>query len=305
MGSKNTMPFLISLFAISAAILLPGGCAGNCSRQDSDRDFTIDLPEDQSEDMERVKQIFYSLPSPLETALILKSSGAVFNEDLLNPVENVSRYMTNKSMAVNLGVYTTDLSYASLFDQPQISIDYMNAAKRLADNLGIIDAVDSETLERLEANINDREVIMDIVSETFMNSSSFLQESNREPVAAMMLTGGWIEGLYLALHQVDEDDIEQSRMVRIILDKKLSLEIVMLLLRQNSHNDDVASLMDEVRRIEDIYSKIEITRSPIEVDRDRDDGVTVLRSTTDARLDREVFRELKSTVTEIRTSFVS
>ncbi|MFO7924299.1 MAG: hypothetical protein R6U58_11460 [Bacteroidales bacterium] len=286
-------------------LLFNSGCT--CDRQIKEReaDFTVDLSEDSFEDLARVRQIFYSLPSPLETAMLLKSSGAVYNEDLLNPVENVSRYMTNRSMALNLGIYTTDLSYASLFDQTQTTMHYMDAARRLADNLGILDAIDSYTLERLEENINNREVIMDIVSETFMNSSSFLQENNREPVAAILLVGGWIEGLYLAVNQIDEDDLEDNRLVNMVIDKKLSLEIVMLLLKDNDHNDDVTDLIREMERIENIFSGIEIQSSPVRVTESADDQVAFIRSETKSSISREVFIELKSTVTSIRNSFVS
>ena len=47
-------------------------------------------------------------------------------------------YVTNKSMALNLGIYTCDLSFASLYEQTQLIIDYMNAAKKMADGLGIL-----------------------------------------------------------------------------------------------------------------------------------------------------------------------
>ena len=285
--------------------LILAGCAGDGQRRERKADFTIDISDDLFEDLVRVKQIFYSLPSPLETAMILKSSGAGYNEDLLNPVGNVTRYMTNRSMALNLGIYTTDLSYASLFDQTQTCMDYMDAAKRLADNLGIIDAVDSYTLERLEANLNNREVIMDIVSETFMNSSSFLQENNREPLAAMLLVGGWVEGLYLALNLIDIDDFENNPLAKRIIDMKLSFEIVMLLLESNSQNDDVADLMVEMGSIQDVFDKIEIKSTPIEVSKSPDDQVTVLRSQTVTNIDSTILRELKSIVAAIRNSFIS
>ena len=285
--------------------LILAGCAGDGQRRERKADFTIDISDDLFEDLVRVKQIFYSLPSPLETAMILKSSGAGYNEDLLNPVGNVTRYMTNRSMALNLGIYTTDLSYASLFDQTQTCMDYMDAAKRLADNLGIIDAVDSYTLERLEANLNNREVIMDIVSETFMNSSSFLQENNREPLAAMLLVGGWVEGLYLALNLIDIDDFANNPLAKRIIDMKLSFEIVMLLLESNSQNDDVADLMVEMGSIQDVFDKIEIKSTPIEVSKSPDDQVTVLRSQTVTNIDSTILRELKSIVAAIRNSFIS
>jgi hypothetical protein len=285
--------------------LLLSGCKCDGPRLEREREFTIDIEEDSYSDLLRVKQIFYSLPSPVESAMLLKSSGAIYNEELLNPVENAATYMTNKSMALNLGIYSTNLSYASLFDQAQTCLDYMDAAKRLADNLGILDAIDNYTIERLEQNINDREVLMDIVSETFMNSSSFLQENNREPVAAMMLVGGWVEGLYIALSQIEDDKLEDNRLLKMIIDSRLSLEIVMMLLEDNSHNSDVADLVSEMREIKDIFDQIEVKTSEIQVDRTDEESVTILRSKSDAIIDIELFRQLKSAVLDLRSSFVS
>ncbi len=305
MCDEGVFSFLMGCSLIIILAAGGTGCASDGSRQQREREFTIDIPEDALEDIARVEKIFYSLPSPLETAMILKSSGAVYNEDLLNPVANSTGYHTNKSMALNLGIYLTDLSYASLFDQTQTCMDYMEAARRLADNLGILDAFDSHTIERLEENINNREVIMDVISETFMNSSSFLQENNREPVAALMLAGGWIEGLYLALNQVEDDDLDNNRLTGIIIDKKLSLDILMMMLDDNDHNTDVAGLIVEIEKIEEIFSKIDIVFSPIDVTHSEDGSVSVLRSSSETKLTREVFRQLKSAVSNLRESFVT
>jgi hypothetical protein len=305
MNLKIASTGLFASLVIFIFFVINTGCAGDCSRQQREKEFTIDLSEDSIEDLIRVKQIFYSLPSPLETAMLLKSSGAVYNKELLNPVENVSLYMTGRSMALNLGIYTTNLSYASLFDQTQTCIDYMDATRRLADNLGILDAIDSYTIERLEENINNREVILDIVSETFMNSSSFLQENNREPVAAMMLTGGWVEGLYLALAQIDENNLENNRLVKMITDKKLSLEIVMLMLENNRHNNDVADLIADMEKIEKIFREMDVLSSTVEVTQGGDETVAVLKSATESNINKELFSRLKSAVTDLRNDFVS
>jgi len=149
--------------------------------------------EDIFDDIDKAKKIFYSLPSPLETAMLIKSAGADYNEQLLNPLGNVEKYTTNKSMALNLGIYTTDLSFCSLFDQTQTSLNYMDATRKLAEGMDIKDAIDEETMIRLEENLNNRDVVMDIISETFLNSSSYLKENERQAVAAIVLVGGWIE----------------------------------------------------------------------------------------------------------------
>jgi hypothetical protein len=283
--------------------LILAGCSGDRPKADRRGAMTVDI-SGESTDV-RIRQIFYSLPSPVETAMLLKSSGAVYDEDLLNPVENVSNYMTNKSMALNLGIYTTNLSYASLFDQTQTSMRYMSVAKRLAENLGILDVIDSDTMEKLEKNINNKEVIMDIVSETFMNSSSFLQENNREPVAAILFAGGWVEGIYLALNLVDENNMENCQLVKRIIDNKLSLEILMLLLEDNSYNNDVSELIVIMEKIYDIFQQIDIQSTPVKVTRIPGESVTVLRSQTSTNMTREVFNQLKLTVTTIRNSFIS
>ncbi len=288
---------------ILAMILSGIACSGDRAG-DRNAGIRVDVSDEDLRDIFRVKQVFYALPSPLETAIMLKSAGAGYNEELLNPVENVSRYMTSMSMALNLGIYTTNICYASLFRQTQTSMLYMDAARSLASRLGIIDAIDDSTMKRLEEHLHDQEVIMDIVSETFMNSSSFLQENNRDHLAAIMFVGGWIEGLYLALHLVDEEGRDGNELINRIIDSKLSFEIVMLLLNDYKDYTDVADVVTEMDRIAGIFDEIEVTTSRVRVINTPDDPVALLSSETVANIDNETFRQLKSAVTGIRNRFI-
>ena len=163
--SKRVLADNIKWLIGSTLILFLLGCSSESSRKDR---IEVDASEISSQELAKegiqtARQIFYSLPSPLETAMILKRSGAQYNEELLNPVDNASKYTTNKSMALNLGIYSTDLSYASLFDQTQASIKYMAVSKRMAEGLGILNAIDNTIVQRLEENVNNREAIMDII----------------------------------------------------------------------------------------------------------------------------------------------
>ena len=257
------------------------------------------------EDINSAKQIFYSLPSPLETAMLIKNAGATYNEDILNSVDNTSNYTTNKSMALNLGIYTTDLSFASLFDQTQTSIRYMNAAKRMADGLGILDAIDNNTIEMLEENINNRDRIMDIISETFMNSSSFLTENERPALASIVLVGGWVEGLYIASNLVGDADIEGNKLVERIVDQKLSFDIVIHLLEDNKDNMDVAEILSDIVELKATFDKIIITTTSIQAVPDEESNVTVLKSESKIDITHEVFQELKEKVKILRSNFIS
>ncbi|MFP4060554.1 MAG: hypothetical protein ACLFUC_08740 [Bacteroidales bacterium] len=295
----------ISLLMLFSIALLINGCRGDGEKKSDEKIAveTFEVNDQIFNDINEAKKIFYSLPSPLETAMLIKSAGAKFNEDLLNPVTNADNYTTNKSMALNLGVYTTDLSFASLFDQTQTTITYMNAAKKMADGLGILDAIDNQTIERLEENINNRDVIMDIISETFMSSSSFLKENDRAAIASIVLVGGWVEGLYIATQLVGDSPIEDNKLVERIVDQKLSFDIVLRLLNEYQSNASVASLIEEVNELKAIFDKIKIKTSEIETVHDEQTNVTTLKSQSEIEITREVFDELKSKVEAIRNNF--
>lgn len=136
------------IYGISSGILvvvllltcLLTGCK-SASNKALKEEVTIDLPKDNVavyDDIKQAEKIFNALPSPIESAMLIKSAGARFDVELLNPIGNANNYVTNKSMALNLGIYTCDLSFASLYEQTQLIINYMNAAKKMADGLGIL-----------------------------------------------------------------------------------------------------------------------------------------------------------------------
>ncbi len=295
---------LLVLIVLFSALLASCKSGGKKTQEEKDE---ITVTQDNAaifEDIKKAEKIFQSLPSPLESAMLIKSAGAQFEESLLNPVDNTKNYITNKSMALNLGIYTCDLSFASLYDQTQLIINYMNAAKNMADGLGILDAIEQETIDRLEENINNREVIMEIVSETFMNSNSYLEENSQPAIAAIVLAGGWMEGLYISTQLVDIDDFDGNKLVGRIIDQKLSIDILLNLLESSKGNPAVDELMSQISRVKVIFDKITLQTSPIRPEYDQETNVTVLRSEVKTDMTPPVFRELAAIVAEIRGTFV-
>jgi hypothetical protein len=271
-------------------------------------EVTVSVPKDKAavvEDIKQAEKIFNALPSPLESAMLIKSAGARFDEALLNPVGNVNSYVTNKSMALNLGIYTCDLSFASLYEQTQLIIDYMNAAKKMADGLGILKAIEQSQIDKLEENINNSEVIMEIVSETFMNSNSYLSDNGQPAIAAMVLVGGWFEGLYISTQLVDMKESNGNKLVGRIIDQKLSIDILINLLESSKGNPAVDDLIVQVKKLKVVFDKITITTSKIRPEFDKTSNTTILKSEIKTDMTPEVFKELSTTVSEIRKTFVN
>lgn len=295
---------IIILFVLFISMFPGCKSGGNKAAKD---EITIEAPKASTaviEDINKAQKIFNALPSPLESAMLIKSAGARFDPAVLNPIGNTGNYVTNKSMALNLGVYTCDLSFASLYEQTQLIIDYMNAAKKMADGLGILKAIDQATIDRLEENINNSEVIMEIVSETFMNSSSYLEDNGQPAVAAMVLVGGWFEGLYISTQLVDMDDFNGNKLVSKIIDQKLSIDILLALLDSSKGNPAVDELIVQVNKLKVVFDKIKISTSPVRPEFDKASNTTILRSEVKTDMTPQVFKELSAIVAEIRTTFV-
>jgi uncharacterized protein YjgD (DUF1641 family) len=286
-------------------LLLPGcGSGGNkTQKKEPDAGPPKDIERVQ-QDIKQANKIFEALPSPLESAMLIKSAGAPFDRQFLNPVDNTRLYTTTRTQALNLGIYTCDLSFASLYDQTQLIIDYMNAAKKMADGLGILDAIDQKTIEDLEQNINDKEAIMGIISETFLNSNSYLADNDQSAVAAIVLVGGWIEGLYLSTQLVDIKKFSGNKLVTTIVDQKLSIDILINLLNSNKGHPTVDELIVQMNQLSEVFKKVHLETGPVKAEIDKVTNTTVLKSSAKIDVSLEVFKELTAEVAKIRNTFV-
>ena len=267
---------------------------------------SVPLDDQLIEDFNKSKLILYSLPSPLETAMLIKRSGADFDPGILNPVENISRYNTNYKMALNLGIYSADLSYSSLFEQAQVTIEYMGNARKLADNLGIMGAIDEETIKKLEVNMNNRDIVMDIISETYMNSNAYLSEQNRAAISVMVLTGGWIEGLYLATELTGGSLKNNEQLVERILYQKLSLMTLMNMMDTYRENPDIQNLMGSLKKLESIFDRVTIVNtSDVEAITDTAQRMTTINARSEIEISPDDFKKLCELVAELRNGFIS
>jgi hypothetical protein len=307
MKNKTIQKTILGIVALLTIAIYLGSCGSGGDKAETSPVIEItEVDETVLQDVKEAEKIFYSLPSPLESAMLIKSTGAKFDADLLNPTDNISRYTTNKAMALNLGIYTCDLSFSSLYDQTQLVIDYMSAAQNMADGLGILDAINSETIDRLEENVNNREVIMDIVSETFLNSNSYLEENEQPAIASIVLVGGWLEGLYIATQLVDDGvGFDGNKLVGRVIDQKLSVGIMIKLLEDNNQHPAVDPIIVQMRELQLIFDKIKIETGKITPEIDPETNVTILKSQVVTNMTQEVFMELASKVEDIRTSFVN
>lgn len=242
------------LYIITSTLLM--ACGGDSATED-DQQTPDEIVKDELtiKRADKAQMVFQTVPSPYETAIIFEEAGAAYNPELTNPIENVDKYSTASKQALNLGVYGADLSYANIYDQTQESMFYMNCSKKMADALEISAAFSPETIERIEENMNNRDSMMNIVNDSYWICDAYLKENGQDNLSALIIAGGWIEGLYLGSKSINRETPNENLMQRIA-DQKYSLNNMIELLA--SYDDaEVKQIKAELERLKTVFDKIE------------------------------------------------
>ena len=267
------------------------------------QEFTEELVEEKLND-----NIFYQVPTPNELFAVLKNSNADFNKEILNDVSNSGKYLTKYSKALNFGVYTADLAYATSQGSFEDAASLFDAIKSLSKDLEIENAIDQIIFERLKFNLENANAdsLFYLSNETYYNAFSYLEENGRQDVLGMIVVGGWIEGLNIILNL--EPYIEDSEICQRIADQKLTLENL-LVFTSNVQNDKLVDLISDLSKIEEVFNQ-ELENSSDELNDaevsnlTNEDGVMVFGGGESASLSNSQFDQLKSIVMDLRTSII-
>ncbi|PCJ27624.1 MAG: hypothetical protein COA97_03110 [Flavobacteriales bacterium] len=283
---------------IGSSILM--ACGGNGSMEDGVIDEIVDN-ELTPERAEKAQMVFQTIPSPLETASIFQEAGAEYNTDITNPVENVSNYSTNAQKALNFGVYGADLSYANIFDQSQESMFYMNCTKKMSDGLGITSAFDAATMERIEENINNRDSLLTIINDAFWIADAHLKENGQDHLSALIIAGGWIEGLYLGTKSLNLETAPNNNLMQRIADQKYSLNNLMeLLITYN--NPDVIALEQKMKVLQSVFDKIEEKTTETTVS--NTGGISTIEGGNTLVYEASIITEITKEIDKIRNEII-
>lgn len=141
----------------------------------------------------------FSLPSPVQTAILLKKNSVDYEESLVNPVSAEKRYVNRTQKSLNLGVYGADLAYLSSFNNTQLKLDFLKVIEKMATDMDIRSHIDQSLIDRFAQNLDVRDSLYTLNAEIFSAVDRYLKESGESHIAALILTGGWVEAMHLTL----------------------------------------------------------------------------------------------------------
>lgn len=243
----------------------------SCGSSTSDKvNNSEEFEEAQKESLKQtIVDVADNIPAPTEIPYLLQATGADFNESLVNDKNKVDQYASrHDKAALNLGVYAADVGYLASYDKTQEAINYLNNCKTLADNLGVIGTFDLDLLNRFEANIGNKDSLSFLLDHTLKRTGEFLQDDNRNRLAALVLTGSFMEGLYVSTGLIksypkdlladDQRNLILTPIIQITLQQKKSVSELTNMLSTVEQSGQVEGIVTDLKRLEAAYANLNI-----------------------------------------------
>lgn len=205
-----------------------------------------------------VANILQSIPSPLEISSLIKKVGGKYDQSHLNNPKFVSNYTMSHKKALNLGIFSTDLGYANLYDQRQDILNYLDAVKSLANGLGIGQFFDYEQIKKLANSSNNIPELLKVTQQNFEKITRHLETSRRESVSVLILTGSWIEALYLTT--LVYESTKDTRLKEKIGEQKITLEQIRKVINLYSDKPNFRGIIRDLEQLSLVYKKVSITK---------------------------------------------
>ncbi len=293
------------IYLIVAVAILTTSCRGKNTKStgnfgDNDSTNTENaLPLDDK----AMESLVQNIASPVEMAALIKSLGAPFQQSLLAPT-NIDNFNTNNSKAFNLGILVADLGYLNMYGKTSSVLSYITAIKSLADGISVGQFFDFTTLKRLATNNENIDSLMYISVHSFNVMDEYLRKNKRSSLSALMVAGGYIEGLYITTQVVKVKP--SKKLAESIGEQKTIFEALLLILKNYQKDPYFANLITNLELIKKQFDAVKITITPGESKSIEKNGMLTIVQTSTSVVDMSdaTLKNIISQTEEIRTKLI-
>jgi hypothetical protein len=300
--NKKYLNLKTQAFTLAVVAVLAVSCGG-----EEATDYQIEAPVEESDpsssQLMEIDGKVFSIPSPIQTAILIKNAGTNYNKDVLNEPSKVTNYSTNFKKALNLGIYGADLGYVTMYDQTQDAISFLTAVKSIADDLGVSSAFDLELVERFEKNIGNQDSLLALVSDAYKSSDRFLKGNDQNDIGSLILAGGWIESLYFANSTAAMTG--NKDVIKRIGEQKTTIYNLIKLLTPYYSKPKFTTLVDDLMELNEIYDQVESTYTYIKPTVDAENKITTVNSVTVVNITEDQLKAISDKIIAMRLEIIS
>jgi len=288
------------LFILAMSGLALWSCTGNTK---SDLEQEAEKIDSNKSNIININGTLFCIPSPLQTSILLKQSGAAYDKSVLNLPANVSRYSTTVKKALNLGIYGADLGYVILYQQTQDALGYLGILKKLGDEVGISGAFNETLKKRFEKNLGVQDSLMTMSGEAFRNTDSYLKNNDRMDASALIIAGGWVESIYFITSYTSKAK-DKERVIQRLGEQKTTLDNLIKLLTPYYQQEGYTEFIDALTDLASEFDKVEVKYTFVKPEHDEANKITTIKSTSTTVVSSEVLKSITEKISNIRNTVI-
>ncbi len=285
--------------AMTLALLLAAcGGGGNTDQVTATAD-TLNAATD-GDGLVKVGDKLFSIPSPVQTALLIRELGLPYNNKLPLATDSLARFTTKEKQALAMGIYGADLAYVTIHKDGQRSLKTLKAIEHLSGQLNLSNAFDKDLMEGFKKNINNEDSLLRFSGKAFRAADMYLKNDQRNDVSAGVLAGGWIEGLYLTLGSTG--DKVDPKIAGRIAEQHHTLDNLIALLKEANGS---SALVDSLQGLATAYEAVKTEYTFVQPTLDAVNKTTYINSVSKAEVPAEALQTIIRKVRAIRSSIIA
>jgi hypothetical protein len=139
-----------------------------------------------------------NLPSPLQTFQIIANVDVNMNNVKLTSTDIASNLSTASARAYGYGVFIADMGFMAYQHQNQQTLDYLQACRELAGQLGAGEVFDRTISANFEENSSNEKQFVMMMDEAFNAMDEYMVNNERFVNATEIFVGSWVESQLIA-----------------------------------------------------------------------------------------------------------
>jgi hypothetical protein len=127
---------------------------------------------------------------------------------------------------------------------------------KLAKTVGVESAFSGEFGNKVSSSVGKEDTLMDVIDNAYAKAERNLQSNDRVSTTAIIIAGGWIEGLYIASEIVGTKAREPKTMqaYKKVYDQIYAFQYVSDLLKQYNKDADCVKMLEELKPLVNIMT---------------------------------------------------
>ncbi|MEO8733861.1 MAG: hypothetical protein ABI373_05985 [Flavobacteriales bacterium] len=242
----------------------------------------------------------FSIPSPVQTALLIQDLGLPYNNALPFATDSASRFTSKGMKALALGIYGADLAYVTIHKDGQKALKTLKTIEQLSSDLNLSHAFNKELLDGFKNNLNNEDSLLRFSGVAFRSADQYLKMDQQGDVSAAILAGGWIEGLYLTVQ--DSGKKVDPKIIKRLGEQGHTLNNLIALLEQNGND---ATLIAALKDLASAYTAVHVTYTFEQPTLDAANKTTYINSVTKTEVAPKDLKIIIQKVKAIRISITA